>query len=84
MEDTACYRYGRLISRNEVGADPGEFSLSVDAFHAAIWSARRRFPHAMLATATHDHKRGEDVRARIAVLSEIPDEWSATLRAGRR
>ena len=81
VEDTACYRYGRLLSRNEVGSDPGEFSLSIEAFHAANAERSRRFPYAMLATATHDHKRGEDVRARLAVLSEIAHDWSATLRA---
>jgi (1->4)-alpha-D-glucan 1-alpha-D-glucosylmutase len=81
VEDTACYRYGRLLSRNEVGSDPGEFALSVEQFHAANLERARRFPHAMLATATHDHKRGEDVRARLAVLSEIAHDWSATLRA---
>ncbi|WP_277182963.1 malto-oligosyltrehalose synthase [Caballeronia sp. BR00000012568055] len=80
VEDTACYRYGRLISRNEVGADPGEFSLSVDDFHAGNRERFNAFPHAMLCTATHDHKRGEDVRARIAALSEIPDEWATTLK----
>ncbi|KND55062.1 Malto-oligosyltrehalose synthase [Candidatus Paraburkholderia kirkii] len=80
VEDTACYRYGRLISRNEVGADPGEFALSVDEFHAGNRERFQSFPHAMLCTATHDHKRGEDVRARLAALSEIPDEWAATLR----
>jgi (1->4)-alpha-D-glucan 1-alpha-D-glucosylmutase len=81
LEDTVFYRYGRLLSRNEVGADPSEFALDVDAFHAANLERAQRFPHALLATATHDHKRGEDVRARLAVLSEIPDEWTATLRA---
>ncbi|AXL50570.1 malto-oligosyltrehalose synthase [Paraburkholderia caffeinilytica] len=81
IEDTACYRYGRLLSRNEVGSDPGEFALSVAQFHAANLERSQRFPHAMLATATHDHKRGEDVRARLAVLSEISQDWSATLRA---
>jgi (1->4)-alpha-D-glucan 1-alpha-D-glucosylmutase len=81
IEDTAFYRYGRLLSRNEVGADPGEFALSVEAFHEANLERARRFPHALIATATHDHKRGEDVRARLAVLSEIADEWTATLRA---
>jgi (1->4)-alpha-D-glucan 1-alpha-D-glucosylmutase len=81
VEDTACYRYGRLLSRNEVGSDPGEFALSIEQFHAANLERARRFPHAMLATATHDHKRGEDVRARLAVLSEIAQDWSATLRA---
>lgn len=80
IEDTAFYRYGRLLSRNEVGADPGEFALSVAQFHATNLERARRFPNAMLATATHDHKRGEDVRARLAVLSEIADDWSATLR----
>ncbi|APA87886.1 malto-oligosyltrehalose synthase [Paraburkholderia sprentiae WSM5005] len=81
IEDTACYRYGRLLSRNEVGSDPGEFALSVEQFHAGNLERAQRFPHAMLTTATHDHKRGEDVRARLAVLSEIADEWGATLRA---
>ncbi|CDY74417.1 Malto-oligosyltrehalose synthase [Caballeronia glathei] len=80
VEDTACYRYGRLLSRNEVGADPGEFALSVEAFHRGNLERSKVYPHALLATATHDHKRGEDVRARIAALSEIPDEWAATLR----
>ncbi len=81
VEDTACYRYGRLLSRNEVGSDPGELALSVAQFHAANLERSQRFPHAMLATATHDHKRGEDVRARLAVLSEIAQDWGATLRA---
>jgi (1->4)-alpha-D-glucan 1-alpha-D-glucosylmutase len=80
IEDTACYRYGRLLSRNEVGADPGEFALTVEQFHAANLERLLRFPHAMLATATHDHKRGEDMRARLAVLSEIAQEWGTTLR----
>jgi (1->4)-alpha-D-glucan 1-alpha-D-glucosylmutase len=81
LEDTAFYRYGRLLSRNEVGADPAEFALDVDAFHAANLERAQRYPYALIATATHDHKRGEDVRARLAVLSEIADEWTATLRA---
>ncbi len=79
VEDTAFYRYGRLLSRNEVGSNPGQFALSVSSFHAACQERGRRYPHALLATATHDHKRGEDVRARLAVLSEIPDEWAAQL-----
>jgi (1->4)-alpha-D-glucan 1-alpha-D-glucosylmutase len=81
IEDTAFYRYGRLLSRNEVGADPGDFARTAADFHAGNQLRQRRFPHALLATATHDHKRGEDVRARLAVLSEIPREWGATLRA---
>lgn len=80
VEDTAFYRYGRLLSRNEVGADPGQFSLPVPEFHAACAERLRRFPDSMLATATHDHKRGEDVRARIAALSEIPHEWANAVR----
>jgi (1->4)-alpha-D-glucan 1-alpha-D-glucosylmutase len=84
VEDTAFYRYGRLLSRNEVGSNPGHFSLSPAAFHAACQERGRRYPRALLATATHDHKRGEDVRARLAVLSEIPDEWAAQLRRWMR
>jgi (1->4)-alpha-D-glucan 1-alpha-D-glucosylmutase len=80
VEDTAYYRYGVLLSRNEVGADVRRFSASVADFHAACLTRRKEFPDAMLATATHDHKRGEDVRARLAVLSEIPDEWERAVR----
>jgi (1->4)-alpha-D-glucan 1-alpha-D-glucosylmutase len=75
VEDTAFYRYGRLLSRNEVGSNPGLFAISPAAFHALCSERYKSLPHAMLATATHDHKRGEDTRARLAVLSEIPDEW---------
>lgn len=80
VEDTAFYRYGRLLSRNEVGGDPGRFAFSVDAFHNANLQRLRDFPHTLLATATHDHKRGEDVRARLAVLSELPQAWSESVR----
>ncbi len=79
VEDTAFYRYGRLLSRNDVGADPGHFAMTPSAFHAANAERRRSHPRALLATATHDHKRGADMRARLAVLSEIPDEWEAAL-----
>lgn len=79
VEDTAFYRYGRLLSRNDVGFDPARLACSADEFHARMQTRRRRFPHALLATATHDHKRGEDVRARLAVLSELADEWSTVL-----
>jgi (1->4)-alpha-D-glucan 1-alpha-D-glucosylmutase len=81
VEDTAFYRYGRLLSRNEVGADPGVFALTVEQFHAANVERAERFPHGLVTTATHDHKRGEDVRARLAVLSEIASEWCGVLRA---
>jgi (1->4)-alpha-D-glucan 1-alpha-D-glucosylmutase len=80
-EDTAFYRYGRLLSRNEVGSDPDDFARSVEDFHAANQERHRRFPYGLLTTATHDHKRGEDLRARLAVLSELPTEWSTALRA---
>ncbi|MEH3036973.1 MAG: malto-oligosyltrehalose synthase [Sphingomonas adhaesiva] len=75
VEDTAFYRYGRLLSRNEVGADPATLGISPAAFHTVVTARSRAVPQAMLATATHDHKRGEDVRARLAVLSAMPDLW---------
>ncbi|MBX3501673.1 MAG: malto-oligosyltrehalose synthase [Alphaproteobacteria bacterium] len=80
VEDTAFYRYGRLLSRNDVGFDASRFADLPATFHARM--ARRLWmaPLSMLATATHDHKRGEDVRARLAVLSEIAPEWIAHLR----
>jgi malto-oligosyltrehalose synthase len=80
VEDTAFYRYGRLLSRNDVGFDPGRFSTTPAAFAALAAQRGEAFPNSLLATATHDHKRGEDVRARLAVLSQIPDQWTA--RAG--
>ncbi|MCO5399258.1 malto-oligosyltrehalose synthase [Ralstonia soli] len=83
VEDTACYRYGRLLSRNEVGADPGEFAMNSAAFHHAMQARAHTWPHAMLTTATHDHKRGEDVRARLAVLSERPAQWLAAAHQWR-
>ncbi|MGN6374275.1 MAG: malto-oligosyltrehalose synthase, partial [Sphingomonas sp.] len=75
VEDTAFYRYGRLLSRTDVGFDPAVFASSPAAFHAACEARAIAFPHAMLTTATHDHKRGEDMRARLAVLSAIPERW---------
>ncbi|HEY1931956.1 MAG TPA: malto-oligosyltrehalose synthase [Acetobacteraceae bacterium] len=80
VEDTAFYRYGRLLSRNDVGFDAARLGCSVAEFHAACLARRRDFPDAMLATATHDHKRGEDLRARLAVLSECAEEWEAAVR----
>ena len=79
VEDTAFYRYGRLLSRNDVGCAPGYFSLSVDDFHRQSAQRAQNFPNALLATATHDHKRGEDSRARLAVLSELPDAWATNV-----
>ncbi|ONG54998.1 malto-oligosyltrehalose synthase [Pseudoroseomonas deserti] len=80
VEDTAFYRYGRLLSRNEVGSNPGLFSLPPDGFHQLSAARGRDFPDALLATATHDHKRGEDLRMRLAALAEMPDDWAAALR----
>ncbi len=77
VEDTAFYRYGRLLALNDVGGDPGRFGLSVERFHAACLERSQRFPLALLTTQTHDAKRSADVRARIAALSWMPDEWSA-------
>jgi (1->4)-alpha-D-glucan 1-alpha-D-glucosylmutase len=79
VEDTAFYRYGRLLSRNDVGFNIERFAGEASAFHAAAQARRKHFPHALLATATHDHKRGEDVRARLAVLSEQADKWASLL-----
>jgi (1->4)-alpha-D-glucan 1-alpha-D-glucosylmutase len=79
VEDTAFYRYGRLLSRNDVGFDIERFSASPADFHGWMRQRREQYPRGMLATATHDHKRGEDVRARLAVLSELPHDWTANL-----
>lgn len=80
MEDTAFYRYFRLVSLNEVGNELGRFAITPHTFHEANRQRQKDWPLSMLATATHDHKRGEDVRARLNVLSEIPAEWSRRVR----
>ncbi len=77
VEDTAFYRYHRLLSLNEVGSDPGQFGTDVAAFHEAMVKAAINAPMSMIASSTHDTKRSEDVRARISLLAEIPDAWSA-------
>ena len=79
VEDCAFYRTSRLTSLTEVGGDPGEWSLTVDEFHAQMAERHRDRPHAMTTTSTHDTKRGEDVRARIAVLAELPEVWADAL-----
>ncbi|EMK3529144.1 malto-oligosyltrehalose synthase [Pseudomonas aeruginosa] len=71
VEDTACYRSAALLSRNDVGFDPQRFAASAEEFHAACEARRLASPRALLATASHDHKRGEDARARLAALSEL-------------
>jgi (1->4)-alpha-D-glucan 1-alpha-D-glucosylmutase len=80
LEDTVFYSFNRLVSLNEVGGDPGHFGVSPAAFHQACLEAQRRWPRAMLTTSTHDTKRGEDVRVRIHLLSEIPGRWAEVVR----
>lgn len=84
LEDTAFYRYNRFVALNEVGGHPDQFGVSLAAFHKANAQRAERWPHAMLATSTHDTKRGEDVRARLAVLSELPEEWARQVHAWSR
>lgn len=79
-EDTAFYRYTRFIALNEVGGDPACFGRAPKEVHEALERAAAAWPRAMLATATHDTKRGEDVRARLALLSEVPERWARTVR----
>ena len=80
IEDTAFYRYGRLLSLCDVGGDPGRFGIDVARFHAANLERARRFPRAMLTTMTHDTKRSSDVRARITALTWIGEEWAQRVR----
>lgn len=75
VEDTAFYRYHRLVSLNEVGGEPEQFGLSVEEFHKRMWERQARWPLSLSASSTHDTKRSEDMRARINVLSELPQEW---------
>ncbi|MGH7824243.1 MAG: malto-oligosyltrehalose synthase [Candidatus Binatia bacterium] len=84
FEDTTLYVYNRLLSLNNVGGNPDRFGVSVDEFHRFNLQRSERWPYAMNATATHDTKRGEDARARINVLSEIPEEWESSIRAWSR
>jgi len=79
LEDTAFYRYHRLLALNEVGGDPSAKALSVDAFHEAMKIRAKEWPHGMTATATHDTKRGEDARARLLALAEFPGEWASAV-----
>ncbi len=79
VEDTAFYRYNRLVSLNEVGGHPSLFGIDPGQFHRDNERRARLWPHSMLATSTHDNKRSEDVRARIDVLSEMPGEWGQRL-----
>jgi (1->4)-alpha-D-glucan 1-alpha-D-glucosylmutase len=84
VEDTAFYRYHRLISLNDVGGDLHRFGITTAEFHVANQDRLRDWPLTMLATSTHDSKRSEDVRARINILSEIPALWRLRVRNWRR
>lgn len=75
VEDTVFYIYNAMLSLNEVGGEPDRFGLSVEDFHKRIISYSKNWPYSLIATSTHDNKRSEDVRARLNVLSEIPEEW---------
>ncbi|MDB6151686.1 MAG: Malto-oligosyltrehalose synthase [Chthoniobacteraceae bacterium] len=84
VEDTAFYVYNRLIALNEVGCEPGSFGSSIAQFHDQNAARAAQFPHSLLATSTHDTKRSEDVRARLAALSEMPREWGRAVRQWQR
>jgi (1->4)-alpha-D-glucan 1-alpha-D-glucosylmutase len=79
LEDTAFYRYHRLLALNEVGGEPSAGALSIEDFHNAMISRAREWPHGMTTTSTHDTKRGEDARARLIALTEIPGEWTSAV-----
>lgn len=79
LEDTAFYQFHRLLALNEVGGDPASRGLSIPVFHQTMRARAKEWPHGMTATATHDTKRGEDARARIAALSELPGEWTSAV-----
>jgi (1->4)-alpha-D-glucan 1-alpha-D-glucosylmutase len=83
VEDTAFYRYGRLASLNEVGGDPSEFAIDVAEFHRRQRVRQASWPLSMTTLSTHDTKRGEDTRARIDALAEVPGLWASTLRTLR-
>lgn len=83
IEDAALYVYNRLLSLNEVGTDPTEFGLEPAAVHRWLSTRQRDWPHALSALSTHDSKRGEDARARLNVLSEIPGAWKAAVTKWR-
>lgn len=84
MEDTSFYIFNHLVSLNDVGFNPRIYAISVDAFHYENLQRVNQWPGAMVGTSTHDSKRGEDVRARINVLSEVPGEWKQHLARWKR
>ncbi|MEA2937401.1 MAG: (1-_4)-alpha-D-glucan 1-alpha-D-glucosylmutase [Alphaproteobacteria bacterium] len=84
LEDTAFYRHARLLALNEVGGNPEALALGAAEFHGRMAERVKQFRDGLTATATHDTKRGEDARARILALSELPDEWAAAVAAWQR
>jgi (1->4)-alpha-D-glucan 1-alpha-D-glucosylmutase len=80
VEDSAYYRWARFVALNEVGGDPARFGSTIEEFHAAQQRRAERYPEAMTTLSTHDTKRSEDVRARLAVLAEVPTEWAHLVR----
>jgi (1->4)-alpha-D-glucan 1-alpha-D-glucosylmutase len=84
LEDTAFYRYNRFVALNEVGGHPHQFGVGLPAFHRANAQRAKDWPHTMLGTSTHDTKRGEDTRARLAVLSEMPEDWGRLVQTWSR
>jgi (1->4)-alpha-D-glucan 1-alpha-D-glucosylmutase len=79
LEDTAFYRYHRLLALNEVGGDPSARALTIETFHDMMRRRAKEWPHGMTATATHDTKRGEDARARLLALAELSGEWASAV-----
>jgi (1->4)-alpha-D-glucan 1-alpha-D-glucosylmutase len=84
IEDTAFYRYHRFLGLNEVGGEPARFGISVEAFHKEMTRRAKELPRSMIDTSTHDTKFSEDVRSRLAALSEIPDEWECFITNWRK
>jgi (1->4)-alpha-D-glucan 1-alpha-D-glucosylmutase len=83
LEDTAVYRYNRLLALNEVGAHPDRFSLDIAAFHDANRQRQEHYPLCLLGTSTHDTKRGEDTRALISAIADLPDVWDSAVKQWR-
>jgi (1->4)-alpha-D-glucan 1-alpha-D-glucosylmutase len=84
LEDAAFYRYNRFVARNEVGSSPEQFAVPLSSFHKANQLRAEKWPYTLLATSTHDTKRGEDARARLAALSLVPEEWAAKVTSWSR
>lgn len=83
VEDTAFYRFNRLLALNEVGGDPSRFGVTIEQFHQACIATQTTHPYTLLGSSTHDTKRSEDVRSRLALLSEIPAVWARAVRRWR-